>query len=57
MKGNTILKFNCCMCNCKVEIQTVMEAKRVLKICNNCWVKYTKKQSKEYIPFVEEYGG
>jgi len=54
MKDNTILKFNCYMCNCKVKMQVIMEAKRVLKICFDCWLKYTKEQSQEYIPFVEE---
>lgn len=54
MEDNTILKYNCYKCNEEVEMQTVMEAKRVLKICSNCWLKYTKEQSDEYIPYVEE---
>ena len=54
MKNNsTILKFNCYICKCKVEIQTVMEAKRVLKICGNCLLRYNKEQSNRHIPFVE----
>ena len=54
MKDNTILKYNCYKCNKEVETQTVMEAKRVLKICFDCLWKYNKEQSKEHIPFVEE---
>ena len=54
MKNNTIVKYNCYKCNAKVEIQTTMDCKRVLKICTNCLLKYNKEQSREHIPFIEE---
>lgn len=55
MKNNpTIIKYNCHFCKSDVEIQAVMETKRILKICTDCLLKYNKEQSEEYIPFVEE---